>query len=97
MLGISVSENALLARLTGLQFAVQVAAVVSLVEAFLRGYYGGQEGHGHEVWQHNGPFDHKVPLGALRRQTPQTHFKGNQGVGGRGGSDSRRRHSRARV
>jgi hypothetical protein len=35
----------------------------------------------------DGPFDQKVPRVALRRQTPQAHFKGHQGGGGRGGSD----------
>jgi len=34
---------------------------------------------------------------ALRRQTPQAHFKGHQGGGGRGGSDSRRCNSRGRL
>jgi hypothetical protein len=38
-----------------------------------------------------------VPRVALRRQTPQAHFKEQQGGGGRGGSDSRQSQSRGRL
>ena len=44
----------------------------------LEGYYGGQGGHGHQVWQQYGPFDRKVPRGALRRQTPKLIKKGTK-------------------
>jgi hypothetical protein len=48
----SVGECALWAQFTGPQFAAQVGAVASLVEAPILpplGYYGGQAGHGHQI------------------------------------------------
>jgi hypothetical protein len=78
----SVGECALWARLTGPQFSAQVEAVVSLVEA---------------------PANHCKAIlikHFLSRPSPAntpSHFKGHQGGSGRGGSDSRRSHSRGRL
>jgi hypothetical protein len=94
----SVGECALWERLTGPQFVAQVAAVVGLVEApvkhckstaVVRRSWSSSMATGRAIRS-------KVSRGALRRQTPQAHFKGHQGGGGRGGSDSRRSHSRGR-
>jgi hypothetical protein len=95
-----VGENALWARLTGLQFAAQVAAVVNQAEAPASHRMAttvAKEVMAIKIWQHDGPFDQKVLRDALHRQTPQAHFKGHQGGGGRGGSYNRRSHSRGRL
>jgi hypothetical protein len=96
----SVFECALWARFAGPRFAAQAAEVVSLVEApanhrkattvakeAMAIKYGNTTGHSIEKFL-DAPFAGKHT---------QAHFKGHKGGGGRGGSDSRRNHSRGRL
>ena len=72
----SVGECALWARLTGPQFAAQVAAAVSLVEApanHCKASTVAKEVMAIMPGNRTSLFDHTAPRGALRRQTPQAH------------------------